>query len=489
MNAIGTEQASGEPFVSVSERNYQAFPRIRAAVEAVAGKALKTLYRRIAEYPSAAALLPNQPIRDKAANAQLHHWLNLFSGEFDAEAKKRSEKIGHVHAQVGLPPSLYIGGYALVLEDVINGMMTHGLHTRLNGKAIGNATATLVKMALLDMETALSAYFAAEERARMQVIKSLGDALSEMAKGNLQVQLDELPKAYEKLQNDFHAMRHQISTVVDKMAVAANNIDTGAAEIASAAGDLATRTEQQAEALSRTSEVMRDITRGMKATVANAKNVDESVSSADEEARRGGTIVENAVSAMDKIKGSSVEIAKITEVIEAIAFQTNLLALNAGVEAARAGDAGKGFAVVASEVRALAHRTTESAKNIKELIAKSGGDVDEGVELVGQTGAALNQIIQQISVATTQTREISAFAEAQASSLEQVSDMVSQMDVTTQQNAAMVEQSNAASRTLSSEARGLTDLVHQFLLERRAKFRPKGEAGSWKRGFQGKQAA
>ena len=235
---------------------------------------------------------------------------------------------------------------------------------------------------------------------------------------------------------------------------------------------------------------MQEITQGMIDCAANAKQVNHSVSQANIEASKGGEIVESAVAAMDKIKSSSVEIAKITEVIEAIAFQTNLLALNAGVEAARAGEAGKGFAVVANEVRALAHRTTESAKNIKELISKSGSDVNEGVELVGQTGKALEQIIQQVSMATEQAKEISEFADKQASSLQSVNRSIAEMDVTTQQNAAMVEQSNAATRALDSQASTLKQLVDKFILERREKMRPDGDKSTWKRSLvSGRRAA
>jgi methyl-accepting chemotaxis protein len=142
---------------------------------------------------------------------------------------------------------------------------------------------------------------------------------------------------------------------------------------------------------------------------------------------------------MDKIKTSSEEIAKITDVIEAIAFQTNLLAINAGVEAARAGDAGRGFAVVATEVRALAHRTTQSAKDIKSLIGKSTVDVREGVDLVAQTGVTLDRIILQVEQTTSQSEEIARAAEQQAADIREVSEEIRQMDINTQQNAAMVE--------------------------------------------------
>ena len=170
---------------------------------------------------------------------------------------------------------------------------------------------------------------------------------------------------------------------------------------------------------------------------------------------------------MDKIKHSSEAIAQIVDVIEAISFQTNLLALNAGVEAARAGEAGRGFAVVATEVRALAQRTTESANNIKALIAKSAGDVKEGVELVGQTGTALEAIIRKVADTAAQTADISGFAEIQAESMRQIAGEVRQMDLNTQQNAAMVEQSNAAAQGLKDQATNMANIVGQFKLELR----------------------
>jgi len=463
--------AAEKPFVTLSDENYRVFPRIRSIIDRFAGKALERLYAQISAHDEAAGLLPTEAMRKGAAKAQLKHWQELFSGPFDAAAVGRSEKIGRVHAQVGLSPSLYIGGYATVLEELVAQMMTQGLHTRLNGRQTGAVVGTLVKAALLDMAAALAAYFKAEEEARVATINSVGDALAKIATGDLRVQLDELPETYSRMAEDFHNMRHQFSDMVSQMANAADNIDTGSGEISAAAHDLALRTERQAEVLARTSEVMREITQGVQITAANAKDVDASVSSANEQARQGGEIVKDAVVAMDKIKASSEEIAQITEVIEAIAFQTNLLALNAGVEAARAGEAGKGFAVVASEVRALAHRTTESAKNIKELIGKSGTDVIQGVDLVGRTGTALEQIIRKVSEATSQAREIATLADTQATSLQQVSNEIEQMDFTTQQNAAMVEESNAAARALSNEASLLTQIVGQFTLERRGGFR------------------
>ena len=165
---------------------------------------------------------------------------------------------------------------------------------------------------------------------------------------------------------------------------------------------------------------------------------------------------------MSGIERSSAEISEIITVIDGIAFQTNLLALNAGVEAARAGDAGKGFAVVASEVRALAQRSAEAAKDVKTRIMASSEQVDVGVELVSETGKALQRIIGRIGEISTLVSTIASSAEQQSTGLQQVNTAVAEMDGVTQQNAAMVEQSTAAARSLSEEAGELASQIARF---------------------------
>jgi methyl-accepting chemotaxis protein len=165
---------------------------------------------------------------------------------------------------------------------------------------------------------------------------------------------------------------------------------------------------------------------------------------------------------MGEIERSAKQISQIIGVIDEIAFQTNLLALNAGVEAARAGDAGRGFAVVASEVRALAQRSSDAAKEIKGLINESSRQVEAGVDLVGRTGQALSQIVSKVAEISGLVSDISASAQEQSSALAEVNTAINQMDQTTQQNAAMVEESTAASHSLTHEAETLTQLVSRF---------------------------
>jgi methyl-accepting chemotaxis protein len=476
--AIGDQNRRGRPssFVSLTDENYRVFPKIKAIIETCGGKALGRLYARIANDRTASALLPTQEARDRAARTQLEHWKQLFAGKFDSRQIERAEQIGTVHARVGLTPHFYISGYALVLEEIIQQTMRRSFFARISGRRAGNLVGTLVKTALLDMDAALGSYFRAEEEARKAVIDSLGEALSRMADGDMRADLRDLPDAYKQIALDFHRMRFELSSIFEQIADAADSIEVGSGEIDSATSDLASRTERTVEGITRTAEVMRGVATTVLETASAVRSVDANITGISAQAEEGGAIVTNAIGAMDKIKTSSEEIAHISEVIEGIAFQTNLLALNAGVEAARAGEAGKGFAVVASEVGALAHRTSESAKSIKSLIAKSSADVHEGVDLVARTRAALEQIIQNVGGAKQQTSEISAQAEAQARNLQEASGEIQKMDAATQHNAAMVEQSNAVSRMLSTEAQRLMAGLGRFSLERRAASRdPKGQ--------------
>ncbi|MDZ4372743.1 MAG: methyl-accepting chemotaxis protein [Phenylobacterium sp.] len=219
------------------------------------------------------------------------------------------------------------------------------------------------------------------------------------------------------------------------------------------------------------------MTATVRKTADGAQQADTVVADARANAEASTDVVSRAVAAMGEISASSGQIGQIIGVIDEIAFQTNLLALNAGVEAARAGDAGKGFAVVASEVRALAQRSAEAAKEIKDLISVSTRQVGSGVELVDKTGKALNQIFEQFSQISVVVTEIAASAREQASALGQVNTAINQMDTTTQQNAAMVEESTAASHTLSRQAVDLSQLISAFQVHPGASARTLADEG------------
>jgi methyl-accepting chemotaxis protein len=327
----------------------------------------------------------------------------------------------------------------------------------------------------LEAETAKQRAQAEEERARNEahreeiaqdgafVVESLATGLEKLSAGDLLFRLNAPFSAdYEKLRADFNAAIDKIQQTMTAIANTTQGVRSGSGEITQASDDLSRRTEQQAASLEQTAAALDQITATVRKTAENANDARATVSSAKADAERSGAVVGETVSAMSGIETSSRQISNIIGVIDEIAFQTNLLALNAGVEAARAGDAGRGFAVVATEVRALAQRSADAAKEIKALISASGQQVDSGVRLVGETGKALARIVEQVERLNGLVGDIAASAQEQATGLAQVNAAVNQMDQVTQQNAAMVEQSTAASHNLAGEAEALAQLVGQF---------------------------
>jgi methyl-accepting chemotaxis protein len=304
---------------------------------------------------------------------------------------------------------------------------------------------------------------AAEAEADRVTIEALGRGLAAMADGDLTYRIDTefAPKAAQ-LKSDFNAAIAQLQQAVSVVVANIAGIRSGAGEISQAADDLSRRTEQQAAGLEETAAALDEITATVNKTAAGARQASDVVQAAKGDAETSGVIVRDAVQAMQAIEGSSEQISQIIGVIDEIAFQTNLLALNAGVEAARAGEAGRGFAVVASEVRALAQRSAEAAKEIKTLISTSSTQVGSGVKLVGQTGEALQRIVDRVAEIDGLVAEIAASAQEQAIGLAEVNTAVNQMDQVTQQNAAMVEQSTAASHSLAQEAQSLQASVARF---------------------------
>lgn len=297
------------------------------------------------------------------------------------------------------------------------------------------------------------------------LIKVLAEGLAALARGELTYRIaTPVAAKAERLKEDFNAAAATLSRALGAVASAVDEMQTGASEITSAADDLSHRTEQQAAALEQTAAALDQITATVRSTAERALQVAAVSESAVECARTGGEVAHDANGAMTAIASSSKEISQILSVIDEIAFQTNLLALNAGVEAARAGDSGRGFAVVAQEVRALAQRSAEAAKQINSLIVESGRQVEVGVKLVDQTGAALKAIAAEVEQVRALAAEIAGSTREQSSGLQEVNTAINQMDRVTQQNAAMVEQSTAASHMLAKQSQTLATLVSHFEL-------------------------
>ncbi|MEF2070845.1 methyl-accepting chemotaxis protein [Consotaella aegiceratis] len=316
-------------------------------------------------------------------------------------------------------------------------------------------------------EEALRAEQAAAEHEKAEELRAfvadIEQGFEGLAAGDLTVRMTRPVAAeYEEIRGRFNGSVEKLETALGAVVGGITSIRSGLDEINTATGDLAQRTEQQAASLEETAAALSQVTRGINETAANAGQAQTAAEAARRGAEKGGAVVGRAVEAMAEIEKSSEEIGKIIGVIDEIAFQTNLLALNAGVEAARAGEAGKGFAVVAQEVRALAQRSAEAAKEIKDLISMSSEQVGRGVELVTASGKSLEEIVAEVAAMSTVVGQIAASAREQAGNLKEVSAAADQMDKVTQQNAAMVEETTAAAQSLANETDNLARLIAQF---------------------------
>jgi methyl-accepting chemotaxis protein len=335
-----------------------------------------------------------------------------------------------------------------------------------NGQLEADATTNRVRAEQERIEAQRRAEADAEERLN-QATGSLADGLKRLASGDMLCEIDaEFAPQFEALRHDFNTSVSQLRSALLSVGQSVSTVTNGSGEISAASDDLARRTEQQAASLEETAAALEEITVNVVSTSKRTAEARDLVRSARTQADQSGAVVRNAVAAMERIEHSSKQISQIIGVIDEIAFQTNLLALNAGVEAARAGEAGRGFAVVAQEVRELAQRSAKAAKEIKTLISNSAVAVGEGVKLVSDTGEGLSAIEGLVHTVNTHMDAIATAAQEQSSGLAEVNTAVNHMDQATQQNAAMVEQMNAAGAGLAQESSNLTELLQHFQLGR-----------------------
>jgi methyl-accepting chemotaxis protein len=300
----------------------------------------------------------------------------------------------------------------------------------------------------------------------MASVAKLGAAIAEVADGNLTATVDEpLVPSMEKTRTDFNTAVERLRDAVRSIHESAGGISSNAKQLQDGSGVIAKRSEQQAASVEETAAALEEVTTTVADSSKRAAEAGRLVAATRAAAEKSGGVVKTAIEAMGRIENSSKEIGNIISVIDEIAFQTNLLALNAGVEAARAGESGKGFAVVAQEVRELAQRSAKAAKEIKTLITASSEQVETGVKLVNETGLALTEIASQVANIDGNVQAIVEASKMQSVGLKEINESVNSIDQVTQQNAAMVEESSAASDSLATEMAQLLDMLSQFRVE------------------------
>lgn len=473
-------------FMQMTPDSSAAIRSLKTIVDRELPVALDRFYEQVRKTPETMAFFRSEDHIGQAKGTQTGHWVNIANGDFGGSYGEKVGTIGTVHARIGLEPKWYIGGYAIVLDHLINAAVEEifpqsggwfAAKPAMTPADFGKALGALAKAVLLDMDMAISVYLEEAERAKQvaqaeaiaaeqkTVSESFGKAIASIAAQDLTSQVaGDLPEAYHSLRDDLNGSVETLRAALQMVGDNAAAIDAAVAEISHATADLSRRTEQQAASVEETAAALEQITATVSETAKRAEDAGVLVSRSRVSAEQSETIVQNAISTMGEIERSSREIGNITEMMDEIAFQTNLLALNAGVEAARAGDAGKGFAVVAQEVRVLAQRAADAAKEIKTLITTSGEKVKSGVSLVGETGAALQTIVSDVEEINQHVAAIVDASREQATGLREVNSAVTSIDQGTQQNAAMVEETTAANQHLASQAAQLKQLLGRFRL-------------------------
>jgi methyl-accepting chemotaxis protein len=477
-------------FVDLDTRQRDALKRALPTISASLDGALDTFYRKARATPETARFFSSEAHIQSAKGRQVKHWELIGSANFDTQYVDAVTTIGKTHARLGLEPRWYIGGYALILEAIVESVIAkhlEGFLYRKKAAALGGEITAIVKAALVDMDYAISVYLEAlqEEREKSEAerqarnaeqeeaLSALDASLTRLAGGDLTAGISKpLAPQFEGLRSNFNSAIAKLDDTLGAIVTAADDAAGNSGELVHATDDMAKRTEQQAASLEETAAAVEEITTISREAAGRAEEARRVVRSATEEAERSGEVVEQAVGAMSAIQDSSGRITQIIGVIDQISFQTNLLALNAGVEAARAGEAGKGFAVVAQEVRELAQKSAEAAKEIKALIDKSFADVQLGVSLVNRTGEALHHIGEQVVHINAHIDAIASSAREQSAGIAEINTAVGSMDQMTQQNAAMVEETNAATHNLMQVSTTLKGLVDRFVVSAERSERP-----------------
>jgi len=482
-----THLADRLDFLGLGAEQRETLAALQPVVKATIGASLDAFYAKAKGNPETARHFANDAHIQHAKSRQEIHWAMISTGRFNDDYVEAVSAIGRTHARLGLEPRWYIGGYALILEgifDAVIGAEIKGFGQAARSRRLKNNIGAIMKAAMLDMDYSISVYLETLEAERQKaqaerlqseaeqdaVIAALETALKALASGNLAATIDKpLAPRFDAVKQNYNhavaALSTAFSEIIDETQLASDT----AQELSTATDDMARRTEQQAAALEQTAAALEQITALSRQSAQRTEEAKIVAVSSASEAVRSGEVVGRAVTAMSDIESSSKKIGQIIGVIDEISFQTNLLALNAGVEAARAGESGRGFAVVAHEVRELAQRSAAAAKEIKELIAQSSKDVAQGVDLVHQTGEALRNIGGQVHTINEHIAAITTAAAEQSVGVGEINSAVNNMDQMTQQNAAMVEQTNASTQNLRNISAHLMTLVSRFAVGRNAR--------------------
>lgn len=475
-----------QDFMGMNESDFRSLRSIQALIDQDLRKSLEKLYTQIRRTPQARAFFSSESHIAQAHRAQQAHWQRIAAADFGPDYVRKVQGIGAAHARIGLEPSLYIGGYGVILNHLLravidDGLKRGGLLSRITGRQAGqvaDSVSALSKAVLIEIDLTVSCYLDKIEQKRLElqaeqerraeedryVIDVLGKALTALANGDLvcRIDKDRIPDRLDALRQHFNRTAEKLEQSLQKISSNASDVALNAEGIRQSAEYLSQRSEQQAATQEEMSAALLQITQGVGKTADETQKANHMADMVRTDAEQAGKVVQDAVDAMSRIETSSAEIAGIISIINEISVQTNILALNAGVEAARAGDVGRGFAVVANEVRALAQRSADAATEISSLIGLSGSNVKSGSVHVNDAGAALRRIVTQIHEINNTVASIATSTHGQSVSITELSNAMGELELTTQKNASAAEESASSARKLVETSDSLTQLVSEF---------------------------
>lgn len=467
-------------FIKFGDAEKQALLAAKPAITGALEGALTNFYKQISAFEETSKFFKDKSHMDVAKGAQARHWDRITDAQFDSDYVHAVSKIGMAHARIGLSPRWHIGGYALLISELLDAVIKDeckGYFNRKIGNGLSAKAGAIVKSALLDVDYAIEVYLNqiaqekqhAEEKAAAQNAKRedalaiFSQALDQLSEGNLEVRLsDALPEEFYDMGAAYDKAMDRLSESLASVRTSTEATRDNSESISQSTLQLATRTEQQAASLEESSAALHELTESVRTTADITSEAKETIVNFTSEITLAEGVMVEALSSMNGIESSSKQVADTVAIIDEIAFQTNLLALNAGVEAARAGEAGKGFAVVAQEVRELAQRCASAAKEISDLIKASGKQIDAGVINVKGTSDALTKLVGETTELGSLIGRVESSAKEQSTTLGEINSAIVNLDTITQQNAGMVEETTAATASLKDDVSQLVGAMAQF---------------------------
>ena len=470
-------------FMEFTAKQQATLRAVQPVIGAIVGQALDRFYARVAQTPETKRFFRDDAHVARAKSAQEAHWSRIASANFDADYYASTRRIGATHARIGLEPRWYVGSYAIAVEELLRAVYRRSsLWRRALGlfrrPSAGEAGIAVVKAALLDMELSLSIYFEEAQVERNVAIARLEEALTALSKGDLANEVSDMPATFSGLQKSYNGTIAKMRAMIGAVNESAMRIDSGAMEIAKATEDLAERTQSNAASLEQTSAAVSQMDERLRTTAEVSQGTVECADRAFATVAEGRSIADHAVQAMGRVSDCARGIDTVIEGLDKIAFQTRVLAMNAAVEAGRAGDAGRGFAVVADLVSALAMRAEEEAKRAREQLTNTQDEIAGAVDAVRQVDGALAGISENVGQVHGLLDTMARDNGAQATAIAEVAVAIGSMDRSTQQNAAMVEQTSAATRNLAIEVGALAEMAAAFQIGSGTEPRPNVSAGA-----------